>query len=64
MLVFDRFGGGGATALSGDVLYAGGGTPQQRAASVTDSPEAMFGYLCTEVGEMRRPGTLTLGRIG
>lgn len=26
VLVLDRFGGGGATALSGGIVYAGGGT--------------------------------------
>ena len=51
VLILDRFGGGGATALSGGVVYAGGGTVQQRAAGVTDTPEAMFGYLRTEVGD-------------
>jgi 3-oxo-5alpha-steroid 4-dehydrogenase len=51
VLILDRFGGGGATALSGGVVYAGGGTPQQRAAGVTDTPEAMLGYLRTEVGD-------------
>jgi 3-oxo-5alpha-steroid 4-dehydrogenase len=51
VLVLDRFTGGGATALSGGVVYAGGGTPQQRAAGVSDSPEAMFCYLRTEVGD-------------
>jgi 3-oxo-5alpha-steroid 4-dehydrogenase len=50
VLVLDRFGGGGATALSGGVVYAGG-TPQQRAAGVADSADAMFGYLRTEVGD-------------
>ena len=54
VLVLDRFGGGGATALSGGVVYAGGGTAQQRAAGVTDSPEAMFGYLSLEVGDAVR----------
>ena len=58
MLVLDRFGGGGATALSGGVVYAGGGTPQQRAAGVDDSPEAMFGYLRTEVGDAVPAATL------
>jgi 3-oxo-5alpha-steroid 4-dehydrogenase len=58
VLVLDRFGGGGATALSGGVVYAGGGTPQQRAAGVTDSPEAMFGYLSTEVGDVVPAATL------
>ena len=58
VLVLDRFGGGGATALSGGVVYAGGGTPQQRAAGVDDSPEAMFGYLRTEVGDAVPAATL------
>src|SRR6202011_3145174 len=51
VVVLDRFAGGGATALSGGVVYAGGGTPQQRAAGVADSADAMFGYLRTEVGD-------------
>jgi 3-oxo-5alpha-steroid 4-dehydrogenase len=58
VLVLDRFGGGGATALSGGVVYAGGGTPQQRAAGVSDTPEAMFGYLRTEVGDAVPAATL------
>ena len=58
VLVLDRFEGGGATALSGGVVYAGGGTPQQRAAGVTDSPEAMFAYLSTEVGDVVPAATL------
>jgi 3-oxo-5alpha-steroid 4-dehydrogenase len=58
VLVLDRFGGGGATALSGGVVYAGGGTPPQRAAGVTDTPEAMLGYLRTEVGDAVPAGTL------
>ena len=58
VLVLDRFDGGGATALSGGVVYAGGGTPQQRAAGVSDSAEAMFGYLRTEVGDAVPAATL------
>jgi 3-oxo-5alpha-steroid 4-dehydrogenase len=58
VLVLDRFDGGGATALSGGVVYAGGGTPQQRAAGVGDSAEAMFRYLETEVGDVVPAGTL------
>ena len=58
VLVLERFTGGGATALSGGVVYAGGGTPQQRAAGVSDSADAMFGYLRTEVGDVVPPGTL------
>jgi 3-oxo-5alpha-steroid 4-dehydrogenase len=58
VLALDRFTGGGATALSGGVVYAGGGTPQQRAAGVTDSTEAMVAYLRTEVGDLVSAGTL------
>jgi 3-oxo-5alpha-steroid 4-dehydrogenase len=58
VVVLDRFAGGGATALSGGVVYAGGGTPHQRAAGVTDSPAAMFGYLRTEVGDVVPAETL------
>jgi 3-oxo-5alpha-steroid 4-dehydrogenase len=58
VLVIDRFSGGGATDLSGGVVYAGGGTIQQIAADVADSPEAMFRYLSVEVGDAVSPGTL------
>jgi 3-oxo-5alpha-steroid 4-dehydrogenase len=58
VILLDRFGGGGATALSGGVVYAGGGTPQQREAGVSDSPEAMFNYLSGEVGDAVSPATL------
>jgi 3-oxo-5alpha-steroid 4-dehydrogenase len=51
VVVLDRFGGGGATALSGGVVYAGGGTPQQRQAGVADSVDAMARYLSMEVGD-------------
>jgi 3-oxo-5alpha-steroid 4-dehydrogenase len=51
VLALDRFEGGGATALSGGVLYAGGGTPYQRQAGYEDTSEAMFNYLRQEVGE-------------
>ena len=58
VVVLDRFAGGGATALSGGVIYAGGGTPHQLAAGVRDSPEAMFSYLSLEVGDAVSPATL------
>jgi 3-oxo-5alpha-steroid 4-dehydrogenase len=58
VLVLDRFGGGGATALSGGVVYAGGGTPCQHAAGVADSTEAMFAYLRTEAGDVVPAATL------
>jgi 3-oxo-5alpha-steroid 4-dehydrogenase len=48
VLVLDRFHGGGATAISGGVVYAGGGTPEQQAAGVPDTPAAMFDYLRLE----------------
>jgi 3-oxo-5alpha-steroid 4-dehydrogenase len=37
VVLLDRFCGGGATALSGGVVYTGGGTAQQRAAGVSDT---------------------------
>jgi 3-oxo-5alpha-steroid 4-dehydrogenase len=58
VVVLDRFTGGGATALSGGVVYVGGGTRQQRAAGVSDTADAMFGYLRTEVGDVVPPETL------
>ncbi|MET0133292.1 MAG: FAD-dependent oxidoreductase, partial [Kibdelosporangium sp.] len=58
VLVLDRFAGGGATAMSGGVLYAGGGTPQQTAAGVTDTTAAMLGYLRAEVGDVVSAETL------
>ena len=58
VVVLDRFAGGGATALSGGVIYAGGGTSHQLAAGVRDSPEAMFSYLSLEVGDAVSPATL------
>ena len=49
VIVIDRFEGGGASALSGGVVYAGGGTPYQLQAGFQDSPEAMAAYLKYEV---------------
>ena len=49
VLVLDRGYGGGASALSGGVVYAGGGTPYQQAAGLKDSPENMYNYLRQEV---------------
>ena len=58
VIVLDRFCGGGATSLSGGIVYAGGGTIQQLQAGVQDTPEAMFSYLETEVGDAVTPATL------
>jgi 3-oxo-5alpha-steroid 4-dehydrogenase len=48
VLALERFNGGGATAMSGGVVYAGGGTEEQRAAGIADDPEDMFRYLQLE----------------
>ncbi|BEL08375.1 FAD-binding protein [Actinoplanes sichuanensis] len=58
VLVIDRFTGGGATAVSGGIVYAGGGTRLQRAAGVTDTPAAMYEYLRHEVRDAVSPATL------
>jgi 3-oxo-5alpha-steroid 4-dehydrogenase len=58
VLLVDRFRGGGATALSGGVVYAGGGTSIQRAAGVCDSTEGMYAYLSREVADAVSPATL------
>lgn len=58
VVVLDRFTGGGATALSGGVVYAGGGTRQQAEAGVTDSVDAMYSYLRHEVRDAVSPTTL------
>ena len=58
VMVVDRFEGGGASALSGGVVYAGGGTRQQLQAGYHDSPQAMFDYLTQEVRGVVRDDTL------
>ncbi len=58
VLVVDRFDGGGATAMSGGVIYAGGGTELQTAAGYDDSPEEMRRYLELESGDAVGPETI------
>ncbi|WP_067647820.1 FAD-binding protein [Nocardia harenae] len=58
VLALDRFAGGGAAALSGGIVYAGGGTSIQRAAGVSDDPAWMLAYLQREVGDVVAPETL------
>lgn len=58
VLVIDRFDGGGASVLSGGVVYAGGGTPYQRQAGFDDTPEAMADYLRHEVNGVVSDATL------
>jgi 3-oxo-5alpha-steroid 4-dehydrogenase len=56
VLALDRFAGGGATAYSGGVVYAGG-TRFQRDAGFDDSADEMFKYLSYE-GVAVQPETL------
>lgn len=58
VLVIDRFGGGGASVLSGGVVYAGGGTRYQKEAGFEDSPEAMAAYPRYEVNGVVSDETL------
>ncbi|AJG23924.1 FAD-binding protein [Cupriavidus basilensis] len=58
VVVAERFEGGGASARSGGVVYAGGGTPYQQAAGYHDTPEAMAAYLRQEVGDAVGDATL------
>ncbi len=46
--ILERFSGGGATAMSGGVFYAGGGTQHQKDAGFDDSVDDMFAYLKAE----------------
>ncbi|MFE3542710.1 FAD-binding protein [Nocardia sp. NPDC059177] len=58
VLALDRYMGGGATALSGGIVYAGAGTWVQRAAGIDDDAENMFAYLEAEVGDAVSAATL------
>lgn len=57
VLALERFEGGGATCLSGGIIYSGG-TPYQKAAGIEDSAEEMFKYLRKEIGDAVMPETL------
>jgi len=58
VLVLDRAYGGGASALSGGVVYAGGGTRQQREAGYSDTVENLYNYLKQESGDSVDEATL------
>ena len=58
VVVLDRFEGGGATAISGGVFYAGGGTHIQEEAGVQDTVENMYRYLSMEVQDAVADETL------
>ncbi len=51
VLVLERAGGGGGTsAMSGGLIYLGGGTPVQQACGFEDTPEDMFTFLMAACG--------------
>ncbi|GAB3103905.1 FAD-binding protein [Aestuariicella hydrocarbonica] len=56
--VLDRLNGGGASALSGGVVYAGGGTRFQQQAGEQDSVENMLNYLRQETAGVVSEETL------
>lgn len=58
VIALDRQHGGGATAASGGVLYAGGGTRVQKQLGIEDTPEEMFRYLLLETQGVVREETL------
>ena len=58
VIILDRFAGGGASALSGGVVYAGGGTKIQQQANENDSVDNMFNYLKQEVNDAVTDETL------
>lgn len=58
VIAVDRANGGGATAISGGIIYAGAGTSVQREAGVHDTAEQMLDYLRLEVGDAVSPETL------
>ena len=55
VLVIDRFTGGGATKMSGGVIYSGGGTKHQKAAGFRDTPEKMYRYMMREMASNPAP---------
>jgi succinate dehydrogenase/fumarate reductase flavoprotein subunit len=50
MILERASGGGGTTAMSGAVIYCGGGTALQRACGFDDTTEDMYRYLCASTG--------------
>jgi len=58
VMIVERFGGGGATNISGGVVYTGGGTRYQKEAGFDDTPENMFNYLRREVKGVVKDSTL------
>ncbi len=51
VLVLERAGaGGGTSAVSGGLIYCGGGTPLQEKCGFADTPEEMYKYLMAACG--------------
>ena len=57
VLAIERFQGGGATTLSGGIVY-GGGTPYQQSAGIQDSADEMYNYLKQDINGAVRDETL------
>lgn len=58
VLLVDRFVGGGASGMSGGIMYYGGGTKYQKQAGYNDTPENMFNYLKLETNGIVSDATL------
>lgn len=58
VMVLERFNGGGATKISGGVIYCGGGTQYQKSAGFDDTPENMAAYLEMEAEGIVREETI------
>lgn len=58
VIVIDRAEGGGASRLSGGVVYMGGGTKAQREAGIEDDAANMARYLAFETGDIVSPDTV------
>lgn len=58
VIAIDRGEGGGASKLSGGVVYMGGGTKAQKEAGIEDTPENMAEYLAFETGDIVRFDTV------
>ena len=58
VIAIDRGQGGGASRLSGGIVYMGGGTRAQQESGVEDTPENMANYLAYETGNIVRADTV------
>ena len=58
VIAIDRGQGGGASKMSGGIVYMGGGTRAQKEAGVEDTPENMANYLAYETGNIVRGDTV------